>query len=96
MFQSVFPSIIRRSRLYIQQQVYVKQVLQPACFTHFRHAAPSLFYFPQNAFDFIVYLFQFKNLTFFIKHAVRFKYHPYFYSKSNQMHQFLKFILVLE
>ena len=28
---SVFPSIIRSSRLYIQQQVYVKQILLPAC-----------------------------------------------------------------
>ena len=27
MFQTVFPSIIRCSRLYIQQQVYVKQIL---------------------------------------------------------------------
>jgi hypothetical protein len=27
MFQTVFPSIIRSSRLYIQQQAYVKQVL---------------------------------------------------------------------
>ena len=28
---SVFPSIIRRSRLYVQQQVYVKQILLTAC-----------------------------------------------------------------
>jgi len=27
MFQMVFPSIIRTSRLYIQQQAYVKQIL---------------------------------------------------------------------
>jgi len=27
MFRTVFPSIIRSSRLYIQHQVYVKQVL---------------------------------------------------------------------
>ena len=27
----VFPSIIRSSRLYIQQQVYVEQILLPAC-----------------------------------------------------------------
>jgi hypothetical protein len=31
MFRTVFPSIIRSSRLYIQQQVYVKQILPPAC-----------------------------------------------------------------
>jgi hypothetical protein len=30
-FWTVFPSIIRSSRLYIQQQVYVKQILLPAC-----------------------------------------------------------------
>jgi hypothetical protein len=28
MFRAVFQSIIRSSRLYIQQQVYVKQILQ--------------------------------------------------------------------
>jgi len=27
MFRTVFPSIIRSSRLYIQQQAYVKQIL---------------------------------------------------------------------
>jgi hypothetical protein len=27
LFRTVFPSIIRSSRLYIQQQVYVKQML---------------------------------------------------------------------
>jgi hypothetical protein len=27
MFRAVFPSVIRRSRLYIQQQVYVRQVV---------------------------------------------------------------------
>ena len=27
MFRTVFPPIIRNSRLYIQQQVYVKQIL---------------------------------------------------------------------
>jgi hypothetical protein len=31
MFRTVFPSIIRSSRLNIQQQVYVKQLLLPAC-----------------------------------------------------------------
>jgi len=31
MFRTVFPSIIRSSRLYIQQQVYVKQILLSAC-----------------------------------------------------------------
>jgi len=31
MFRTVFPSIIRSSRLYIQQQVYVKQILLTAC-----------------------------------------------------------------
>ena len=31
MFWVVFPSIIRGPRLYIQQQVYVKQILLPAC-----------------------------------------------------------------
>jgi hypothetical protein len=31
MFRTVYVSIIRSSRLYIQQQVYVKQVLLPAC-----------------------------------------------------------------
>jgi hypothetical protein len=30
MFRTVFRSIIRSSRLYIQKQVYVQQVLQPA------------------------------------------------------------------
>jgi hypothetical protein len=32
MFWAVFPSIIRSSGLYIQQQVYVKQVLLSACY----------------------------------------------------------------
>jgi len=31
MFRSVFPSIIRSLKLYIQHQVYVKQILLPAC-----------------------------------------------------------------
>jgi len=31
MFRTVFPSIIRSSRLYIQQQAYVKQILLSAC-----------------------------------------------------------------
>ena len=31
MFRTVFPSIIRSSRLYIQQQVYVKEILLSAC-----------------------------------------------------------------
>jgi len=31
MFRTVFPSIIRSSRLYIQQQAYVKQLLLTAC-----------------------------------------------------------------
>jgi hypothetical protein len=31
MFRTAFPSIIRSARLYIQQQVYVKQILLPAC-----------------------------------------------------------------
>jgi hypothetical protein len=31
MFRTVFTSIVRSSRLYIQQQVYVKQALLPAC-----------------------------------------------------------------
>jgi len=31
MFRTVFPSIIRSSRLYIQQQAYVKQLLLSAC-----------------------------------------------------------------
>jgi hypothetical protein len=31
MFRTVFPSIIRSSELYIQQQAYVKQVLLSAC-----------------------------------------------------------------
>ena len=30
MFRTVFPSIISRFRLYIQQQAYVKQILQSA------------------------------------------------------------------
>jgi hypothetical protein len=30
MFRAVFPSIIRSSRLFIQQQAYVKQILLPA------------------------------------------------------------------
>ena len=31
MFRTVFPSIIRISRLYIQQQAFVKQILLSAC-----------------------------------------------------------------
>jgi len=31
MFRTVFPSIIRSSRLYIQQQAFVKQILLTAC-----------------------------------------------------------------
>ena len=31
MFRTVFPSIIRSSRLYIQQQPFVKQILLSAC-----------------------------------------------------------------
>jgi hypothetical protein len=31
MFRTVFPSINRSSRMYIQQQVYVKQIPLPAC-----------------------------------------------------------------
>jgi hypothetical protein len=31
MFRTVFLSIIRSLRLYIQQQAYVKQILLPAC-----------------------------------------------------------------
>jgi len=31
MFRTVFPSIIRSSRLYTQQQVFVKQILLSAC-----------------------------------------------------------------
>jgi hypothetical protein len=31
MFQTAFPSIIRSSRMYIQQQAYVRQILIPAC-----------------------------------------------------------------
>ena len=31
MFRTVFPSIIRSSRLYIRQQVFVKQILLSAC-----------------------------------------------------------------
>ena len=31
MFRTVFPSIIRSSRLYIQQQANVKQILLTAC-----------------------------------------------------------------
>ena len=31
MFRTVFPSIIRSSGLYIQQQAYVKQILLSAC-----------------------------------------------------------------
>ena len=33
MFWTVFPSITRSSRLYIQHQVYVKKILLPACYT---------------------------------------------------------------
>jgi len=32
MFRTVFPSIIRSSRLYILQQTYVKQILLTACY----------------------------------------------------------------
>jgi len=32
MFRTVFPSIISSSRLYIQQQAYVKQILLSACY----------------------------------------------------------------
>jgi hypothetical protein len=35
MFRTVFPSIIRSSGLYIQQQVYVIQILLPACCIQF-------------------------------------------------------------
>ena len=31
MFRTVYPSIIRSSRLYIQQQAFVKQILPTAC-----------------------------------------------------------------
>ena len=31
MFRTVFPSIIRNSRLYIEQQAYVKQYLTNSC-----------------------------------------------------------------
>ena len=31
MFRAIFPSIIRSSRLYIQQQAFVKQILLSAC-----------------------------------------------------------------
>ena len=31
MFRSVFPSIIRSSRLYIQQQAYIIQIVVSAC-----------------------------------------------------------------
>jgi len=31
MFRTVFPSIIRSSRLYIQQQAFFKQILLSAC-----------------------------------------------------------------
>jgi len=31
MFRTVFPSVIRSSRMYIQQQAYVKQILLFAC-----------------------------------------------------------------
>jgi len=31
MFRTVFPSIIRSSRLYIQQEAFVKQILLSAC-----------------------------------------------------------------
>jgi hypothetical protein len=31
MFRTVFPSIIRSLRLYIQHQVYVKKILLTAC-----------------------------------------------------------------
>jgi len=34
MFRTVFPSIIRISRLYIQQQAFVKQILLSACCTY--------------------------------------------------------------
>ena len=31
MFRTVFPSVTRSSRLYIEQQEFVKQILLPAC-----------------------------------------------------------------
>ena len=31
MFRTIFPSIIRSSRLYIQQQAFVKQILLSVC-----------------------------------------------------------------
>ena len=31
MFRTVFPSVIRSSKLYIQQQAFVKQILLPVC-----------------------------------------------------------------
>jgi len=43
-FRAVFPSIIRGSRLYIQQQAFIKQILLSACqanssicVTHYHH-----------------------------------------------------------
>ena len=48
MFRMVFPSIIRSSRLYIQQQAFVKQILMSAC----QQADGSIcwFYYRNNKF----------------------------------------------
>ena len=37
MFRTVFPSDIRSSRLYIQQQAFVKQLLLSACWHEYGH-----------------------------------------------------------
>ena len=55
MFRTVFPSIIRSSRLYIQQQAYVKQILLSACWWTDRRS--SRLYILQQAYDMIWYIF---------------------------------------
>jgi hypothetical protein len=47
MFWTVFPSIIRSSRLYIQQQVYVKQILLPAAQVAVSVASSSTYLLPR-------------------------------------------------
>jgi hypothetical protein len=53
MFRTVFPSIIRSLRLYIQQQVYVKQILFTACWNHLVPASKQ----PQNLYDMYLMLY---------------------------------------
>ena len=84
MFRTVFPSIIRSSRLYIQHQVYVKQVLwllaskqnrsQKFHFhsnTNQMHKISNFFYFGTTLFMFqTVFLSIIRSLRMYIQHQV--------------------------